>query len=169
MTGSDDVVRSRTSRVPLRITLVALLVVLVALALVATGAGATAMLRGYLVAQQDDELRTVLRQAEGNRRIVAACPLDPGSDLELDPEDLREFRIDDFIGVEEQNPVVPGCLDAALPLRHEAEPSLLDDVRTEGVGDRLRSIRAAGVNDDAVVSPSHAGEAAPDVTRLILG
>ena len=27
-------------------------------------------------------------------RIVAACPIDPGSDLELDPEDLREFRID---------------------------------------------------------------------------
>ena len=73
MSATDDVVRSRTSRVPLRITLVALLVVLVALALVATGAGATAMLRGYLVAQQDDELRTVLRQAEGNGRIVSAC------------------------------------------------------------------------------------------------
>jgi hypothetical protein len=27
-------------------------------------------------------------------RIVAACPLDPGSDLDLEPEDLREFRID---------------------------------------------------------------------------
>jgi hypothetical protein len=27
-------------------------------------------------------------------RIVAACPLDPRSDLQLDPEDLREFRID---------------------------------------------------------------------------
>ena len=27
-------------------------------------------------------------------RIVAACPIDPGSDLELEPEDLREFRID---------------------------------------------------------------------------
>ena len=27
-------------------------------------------------------------------RIVAACPLDPGSDLELEPADLREFHID---------------------------------------------------------------------------
>ena len=65
--------RTPLSRVPLRITLVALLVVLVALALAATGAGATAMLQGYLVAQQDDELRTVLRQAENNRGIVSAC------------------------------------------------------------------------------------------------
>ena len=50
MTGAADDVPSATrlSRVPLRITLVALLVVLVTLALVATGAGATAMLRGYL-------------------------------------------------------------------------------------------------------------------------
>src|SRR5687768_3017589 len=73
--AADDVAapRTRMSRVPLRITLVALLVVLVALALVATGAGATAMLRGYLVAQQDDELRTVLQQAEGNRGLIAAC------------------------------------------------------------------------------------------------
>jgi two-component system OmpR family sensor kinase len=71
----DDVVApaTRLSRVPLRITLVALLVVLVALALVATGAGATAMLRGYLVGQMDAELRTVLKQAESNGSIVAAC------------------------------------------------------------------------------------------------
>jgi hypothetical protein len=33
-----------------------------------------------------------IRTLEG--RIIAACPIDPGSDLELEPEDLREFRID---------------------------------------------------------------------------
>jgi two-component system OmpR family sensor kinase len=73
--SADDAVGTptRLSRVPLRITLVALLVVLVALALVATGAGATAMLRGYLVGQQDAELRTVLEQAESNQSIVSAC------------------------------------------------------------------------------------------------
>ena len=73
--STDDAVGTptRLSRVPLRITLVALLVVLVALALVATGAGATSMLRGYLVGQQDAELRTVLEQAENNQGIVAAC------------------------------------------------------------------------------------------------
>ena len=72
--AADDAGTStRLSRVPLRITLVALLVVLVALALVATGAGATSMLRGYLVGQQDAELRTVLNQAENNGSIIAAC------------------------------------------------------------------------------------------------
>jgi two-component system OmpR family sensor kinase len=65
--------RTRLSRVPLRITLVALLVVLVALALVATGAGATAMLRGYLVAQQDDDLRASLREAVRDPDVVTAC------------------------------------------------------------------------------------------------
>jgi two-component system OmpR family sensor kinase len=59
--------------VPLRITLVALLVVLVALALLATGAGATAMLRGYLVAQQDDDLRASLRDAVKDPDVVTAC------------------------------------------------------------------------------------------------
>jgi Tfp pilus assembly protein FimT len=49
--------RTRTSRVPLRVTLVALLVVLVALALLATGFAATSLLRGYLTQQQDDQLR----------------------------------------------------------------------------------------------------------------
>ena len=64
---------TRAPRVPLRVTLVALLVALVALALATTGAGATALLRSYLETQQDDELRTVLRQVSSNERIVAAC------------------------------------------------------------------------------------------------
>jgi signal transduction histidine kinase len=71
--GAAPAARIRLSRVPLRITLVALLVVLVALALLATGAGATAMLRGYLVGQQDAELRRTLAQAENDGAIVAAC------------------------------------------------------------------------------------------------
>ena len=44
----------RTPRVPLRITLVALLVALVAVGLGATGFAATSLLRGYLIDQQDD-------------------------------------------------------------------------------------------------------------------
>jgi len=44
-------------RVPLRVTLVALVLVLVAVALVTTGAVATSLLRGYLADQQDDQLR----------------------------------------------------------------------------------------------------------------
>jgi two-component system OmpR family sensor kinase len=49
--------------VPLRITLVALLVALVALALVATGFATTSLLRDYLTDQQDDALRSAVDQA----------------------------------------------------------------------------------------------------------
>jgi signal transduction histidine kinase len=48
--------RVRAPRVPLRITLVALLVVLVAIGLAATGIAATSLLRDYLQNQQDHEL-----------------------------------------------------------------------------------------------------------------
>jgi two-component system OmpR family sensor kinase len=48
----------RGSRVPLRVTLVALLVGLVAVALLATGVTATSMLRGYQEQQRDNELRS---------------------------------------------------------------------------------------------------------------
>ena len=47
----------RIPRVPLRITLVGLLVALVAVGLAATGFAATSLLRDYLTHQQDDELR----------------------------------------------------------------------------------------------------------------
>jgi two-component system OmpR family sensor kinase len=48
--------RQHTPRVPLRVTLVALLVALVTVALAATGATATSLLRGYLLDQQDNAL-----------------------------------------------------------------------------------------------------------------
>jgi signal transduction histidine kinase len=49
--------RQRARRVPLRVTLVALLMALVTLALIVTGFTATSMLREYLVGQQNAELR----------------------------------------------------------------------------------------------------------------
>jgi signal transduction histidine kinase len=66
----------RGPRVPLRVTLVALLVALVALALLATGFAATSLLKGYLLDQQDDELQATV---ERNLRpeVVRAC-LNPG-------------------------------------------------------------------------------------------
>ena len=57
-------------RVPLRVTLVALLVVLVTVALAATGGAATSLLRNYLLDQQDRELSNQLRD------LVARGPLD---------------------------------------------------------------------------------------------
>jgi two-component system OmpR family sensor kinase len=66
--------RARTgSRVPLRITLVALLVALVAVGLIATGFAATSLLRGYLLEQRDAELQAAVRSAEHNPRVLDAC------------------------------------------------------------------------------------------------
>jgi signal transduction histidine kinase len=55
-----------TSRIPLRIALVALLVALVAVALIATGFAATSLLRTYLLQQQDDQLNGQLQQAQAD-------------------------------------------------------------------------------------------------------
>jgi two-component system OmpR family sensor kinase len=63
----------RIPRIPLRITLVALLVTLVALALTATGVAATSLLRDYLTAQQDDELRAAARGIAEPRDAEGFC------------------------------------------------------------------------------------------------
>jgi two-component system OmpR family sensor kinase len=61
-------------RIPLRITLVALLVALVAAALTLTGVSATSLLRGYLLDQHDDELHSALQEAQRNPSLVyGAC------------------------------------------------------------------------------------------------
>ncbi len=61
-------------RVPLRVTLVALLVVLVAVALLATGLAATSLLRGYLTSQQDGQLRQgALNVREDAWRVLDDC------------------------------------------------------------------------------------------------
>jgi signal transduction histidine kinase len=63
------------SRVPLRITLVALLVVLVAVGLLVTGFAATSMLRNYLLNQRDAELRTALQASGHDPRVQEACDI----------------------------------------------------------------------------------------------
>jgi two-component system OmpR family sensor kinase len=84
---------ARAPRVPLRVTLVALLVALMAVGLGVTGFAATSLLRGYLIDQQDDQLRATLADvqakpsgvlrlcASGTARVPAqsyAGCLDPG-------------------------------------------------------------------------------------------
>ncbi len=54
------------ARVPLRVTLVALLIGLVTVALLATGFAGTSLLRTYLVEQQRDDLQEQARQLEGD-------------------------------------------------------------------------------------------------------
>jgi signal transduction histidine kinase len=61
----------RGPRVPLRVTIVALMVALLSLALLATGLATTSLLRDYLIDQQDDTLRSVV----GNKdpEVFQAC------------------------------------------------------------------------------------------------
>jgi two-component system OmpR family sensor kinase len=63
----------RSPRVPLRITLVALLVALVAVGLAATGLAATSLLRDYLTTQQDEELQATAREIGASRRPEGFC------------------------------------------------------------------------------------------------
>ena len=66
--------RPRAPRVPLRVTLVALLVVLVTLALTATGLASTSLLRGYLLGQQDDQVRASVRTVSNDPGLMRlAC------------------------------------------------------------------------------------------------
>ncbi len=62
----------RIQRIPLRITLVALLVVLVAVGLAATGFAATRLLRDYLVKQQDAQLHAQALSID-RAQVLNAC------------------------------------------------------------------------------------------------
>jgi two-component system OmpR family sensor kinase len=71
MTAPPTTPVRRGPRVPLRVTLVALLVALVALALLATGFATTSLLRDYLTDQQDDALRSTAYRPD--REIFRLC------------------------------------------------------------------------------------------------
>ncbi|MCW2581458.1 MAG: Histidine kinase, partial [Klenkia sp.] len=88
MSGRTTPVESsplHVQRVPLRITLVGLLVVLVAIALGATGYAATSQLRTYLVGQQEGELRDQMQSlADSSAQTLELCNADfryPGPTL----------------------------------------------------------------------------------------
>ncbi len=71
--GTPTVRQSAGSRIPLRITLVALLVGLVTLALLATGFATSALLKGYLQTEQDSQLRAAAAEAQHDVRQLEAC------------------------------------------------------------------------------------------------
>jgi signal transduction histidine kinase len=75
--GSPEPERRRAAvrppRIPLRITLVALMVLLVAVGLGATGLTATSLLRGYLTDQQDARLSYALQIAQHRPDVFQAC------------------------------------------------------------------------------------------------
>jgi two-component system OmpR family sensor kinase len=102
----------RLPRVPLRITLVAVLLVLVALALVVTGVAATSLLKRYQLAQLDQQLEVDLRSA-GPNQVLAACVYDrPRSQWYVDPDSYSAC----LLPGEDQLVVLNGpTSDGALP------------------------------------------------------
>jgi two-component system OmpR family sensor kinase len=108
VTGPDAAPRSGPGpRIPLRITLVGLLVALVAAALTITGVSATSLLRGYLLDQHDDALRTAVGDALNSPIQVSnactspqalpalsyfACVSPTGNGVEMVQADLPMFR-----------------------------------------------------------------------------
>jgi signal transduction histidine kinase len=66
------------TRVPLRITLVALLLALVAVGLSATGLAATSLLKQYLQEQRDTELHATVRDFLRTPGILEWCQAEPG-------------------------------------------------------------------------------------------
>ncbi|SFT47449.1 two-component system, OmpR family, sensor kinase [Geodermatophilus amargosae] len=105
----------RLPRVPLRITLVAVLLVLVAMALVATGVTATSLLKRYLVVQLDQQLERTVRDMRAVEGVLAGCYR--GGDLRfVDPDS------DTYLAC-----VVPGDEDPVVvsgPLRTDELPDL---------------------------------------------
>jgi signal transduction histidine kinase len=96
----------RSSRIPLRITLVALLVALVAAALAATGLAATSLLREYLTEQQDAQLRAAAND----------LARDPWLALGQCAEGPRDLPANDYFGC-----LPPGADEAVVvwgPTRH---------------------------------------------------
>ena len=72
-TSTPPVRTSPGPRIPLRITLIALLVGLVTLALLATGFATSALLKGYLQSEQDAQLLTAAEDARHDIRQLEAC------------------------------------------------------------------------------------------------
>ena len=70
-----------------------------------------------------------------------------------------QFRRDPFVGIETEHPVVARLLDGELLLRPEAQPVLLNDPGTMALGQCLRAVAAAGIDDDDLVGEAHALQA----------
>jgi signal transduction histidine kinase len=111
---------SRPPRVPLRITLVALLVALVTVGLAATGLAATSLLRSYLTEQQDDQLRGVAQSLAGDPwQVLGPCTNGSGG-----------VPSNDYLGC-----LAPGATDAVVVWGPTRDAGRLPDLTR--IGDRI--------------------------------
>jgi signal transduction histidine kinase len=133
MTGADSpsVRRSTASRIPLRITLVALLVGLVTLALLATGFATSALLKGYLQGEQDKQLRATAADVQRDVQLLDTCI----------SNDYRQPSRSEYYAC---IPPESGSVNVLLgPLEEERDlpdaDELLDDLRSGGEPFSVRS------------------------------
>ncbi|RBY97142.1 sensor histidine kinase [Blastococcus sp. TF02-8] len=151
MTARSD--QHRFPRVPLRVTLVALLVALVSVALLATGLAATSLLRGYLTEQQDAQLRlTADRVSEQRVSVLRQCTVEtqpyPASDYLacLSPDGDELVVLAGPAGEEHQRPdlgrLAARVEDRALDGPQHVRPPHMFTVPAE---DRSTSWRVAAV------------------------
>jgi two-component system OmpR family sensor kinase len=146
---------SRIQRVPLRITLVAVLLALVAVALTATGVAATSLLTSYLRDQQSDELRATATAYARDPQLEAACVNPP----------LRVLRAPTYLAC-----LAPGSDEvtviAAPPSRDERVPDLdEDDVAELRDGSGPSTVSSSGPHDDWLMT----AERLPNGYTLVVG
>jgi len=160
---------ARAPRVPLRITLVALMALLVAVGLGATGIAATSLLRGYLMEQQDAQLAAAVRSAQHDPFVLDACVR---GDYRRSPGVLYVACLapgsDDLVDV--QGPV--GDTDALPRLSDgSAEQLSLSIPRTVSAADRSTNwrVQAAGLRDGwTVVIGSDLARDEAAIERLVI-
>ncbi|MGH3321115.1 MAG: sensor histidine kinase [Streptosporangiaceae bacterium] len=105
--GLQRMIRSRWDRTPLRVRLVAAVLVLVAVALVATETAGTLLLRAYLVARTDDQLVAVSRSLdEGFRPAPQLLPSAYFAEI-FAPNGDRVARVWNPLGRGRTPPAVP--------------------------------------------------------------
>jgi signal transduction histidine kinase len=146
---------TRLQRVPLRITLVGLLLALVAVALTATGIAATSLLKSYLRDQQNQDLRSTADGYSQERSIFAACLNPPVSVL----------RAGTFIAC-----LAPGSDDltviAAPSSREGRVPDLAEeDVEDLADGSPRTTVASYGRHGDWLMT----ARAMPDGYTLVVG
>src|SRR6266850_1740636 len=80
---------------------------------------------------------------------------------------LRQLWADALIGVEREDPFVPGDRDTAVALLADATRTVRDDARARSARERYRVVRGSAVHDHDVGGPVEVADARDDLFRLI--
>jgi len=83
---------------------------------------------------------------------------------------LGQFGRNDFVGIEQQNPITGAVVDGDVLLLAVTRERLVDEnLRSERFGNRSRAIRGAAIDDRNLIGPSHTREGARQVRLFIFG